>query len=74
MAHLCMLNNGGQEEYCDLQVWKTFFNMYMDLPAELVNPNWEQWKIQVPLDHACYHLVCQIIFYFISFIEFLSYL
>jgi len=63
-----MLNAGGQEGYCDYQVCKAFYNFYMDLPATLVNLDWDQWKIEAPQVRVRYPLV-RVLFLFISFIS-----
>jgi len=68
VAHLSMLNAGGQEGYCDYWVRKAFYNFYMDLPAALVNPDWDQWKIKAPQVGVRYPLV-HILFLFITFIS-----
>jgi len=68
VAHLSMLDAGGQEGYCDYQVRKAFYNFYMDLPVALVNPDWDQWKIEAPQVGVRYPLV-RILFLFISFIS-----
>jgi len=57
VAHLSMLDAGGQEGYCDYQVHKAFYNFYMDLPAALMNPDWDQWKIKAPQVGVRYPLV-----------------
>jgi len=68
VAHLSMLDAGGQEGYCNYRVRKAFYNFYMDLPAALVNPDWDQWKIEAPQVGVRYPLVC-VLFLFISFIS-----
>ena len=65
-----MLNAGGQEGYCDYQVRKAFYNFYMDLLAALVNPDWDQWKIEAPQVRVRYPLVRILFLFFLS----LSYL
>jgi len=67
-----MLDAGGQEGYCDYRVCKAFYNFYMDLLVALVNPDWNQWKIEAPQVGVRYPLVC-ILFLFVSFIpDFIS--
>jgi len=63
-----MLDAGGQEGYCDYRVRKAFYNFYMDLPAALVNPDWDQWKIESPQVGVRYPLV-RILFLFITFLS-----
>jgi len=43
-------------------------SLYMDLPAALVNPDWDQWKIEAPQVGVRYPLV-RVLFLFISFIS-----
>jgi len=52
-----MLDPGGQEGYCDYRVRKAFYNFYMNLPVALVNPDWDQWKIEAPQVGVQYPLV-----------------
>jgi len=54
-----MLDAGGQEGYCNHQVHKAFYNFHMDLPVVLMNPSWDQWKIEAPQVEAWYPLVCK---------------
>jgi len=68
VAHLSMLNAGGREGYCDYRVCKAFYNFYMDLPAALMNPDWDQWKIEAPQVGVQYPLV-RLLFLFVSFIS-----
>ena len=68
VAHLSMLDAGGREGYCDYRVRKAFYNFYMDLPAALMNPDWDQWKIDAPQVGVQYPLV-HLLFLFVSFIS-----
>jgi len=68
VAHLSMLAAGGREGYCNYWVHKAFYNFYMDLPAALVNPDWDQWKIKAPQVRVRHPLV-RILFLFVSFIS-----
>jgi len=52
-----MLDAGSWEGYCDYWVHKAFYNFHMDLPAALVNPDLDQWKIKAPQVGVRYPLV-----------------
>jgi len=63
-----MLAAGGQEGYCNYRVCKAFYNFYMDLLVALMNPDWDQWKIEAPQVGVQYPLV-HLSFIFVSFIS-----
>ncbi|KIJ93831.1 hypothetical protein K443DRAFT_12558 [Laccaria amethystina LaAM-08-1] len=48
------LEQRGSETYSDLCVHKSLYNAYAVLPADLVNPKWEEWLLGKPEGHTLY--------------------